>query len=166
MANASPSVDTTLSSVLHRLAAIEPRQAPVISLYLDLGPDAPGRDAFLRKAMAEQIKALETQPERQEGMAGAFKRIEAALADHAAAGARAAAIFAAADDDTVFTAIPLDTPVDGHQLFVGPVPHLYPLARLIDQNPRYAALLQQCSSFRLVSRCRGRDHRPRHSVIP
>ena len=45
------------------------------------------------------------------------------------------------DDDGLFTVIPLDAALDGHQLFVGPVPHLYPLVRLIDQHPRYAALL-------------------------
>jgi hypothetical protein len=150
MANAGPSVDTTLPSVLHKLAAIEPRPAPIVSLYVDLAADAPGRDAFLRKAVAEQTKALETQSAKHAGIAGAFQRIEAALADHAAAGARAAAIFAATDDDTVFTAIPLDTPVGGHQLFIGPVPHLYPLARLIDQNPRYAALLLDSNRARII----------------
>ena len=37
MANAGAPVDSPLSSVLHRLAAVEPRPAPVVSLYLDLG---------------------------------------------------------------------------------------------------------------------------------
>ena len=40
--------------------------------------------------------------------------------------------------------------LDGHQLFVGPVPHLYPLVRLIDQNPRYAALLVDTNHARII----------------
>ena len=50
-------------------------------------------------------------------------------------------MFASAGADEFFEAVQLDAPVDHHWLFVGAVPHLYPLARLIDQYPRYASLL-------------------------
>ena len=40
-----------------------------------------------------------------------------------------------------FDAVPLDAPIDRHCLFVGPVPHLYPLVRLVDHFPRYAAVM-------------------------
>ncbi len=41
----------------------------------------------------------------------------------------------------LFEAIPLETPFDDHWLFVGSVPHLYPLAKLVDTYPRYAAVI-------------------------
>ncbi len=46
--------------------------------------------------------------------------------------------------------MPLEAPIDGHQLFLGPVPHLYPLVRLIDQYPRYAALLLDTNRARII----------------
>ena len=83
MGDASPSVDSPLSTALHRLAALEPRQAPVVSLYLDLRPDQHGRDAhdvFLRRVKAERLKAVEADPDAHAGLARAFEQIEAALA--------------------------------------------------------------------------------------
>lgn len=43
----------------------------------------------------------------------------------------------------------LDAPIQQHRLHVGERPHLYPLARLIDQYPRYGALLADTHSARL-----------------
>ena len=43
----------------------------------------------------------------------------------------------------------LDASLDHDWLFLGSVPHLYPLARLNDQYPRYAALLVDTNSARL-----------------
>ncbi|MFL6645724.1 MAG: Vms1/Ankzf1 family peptidyl-tRNA hydrolase, partial [Paraburkholderia fungorum] len=43
-------------------------------------------------------------------------------------------------------AIPLDVPVGEPSMHVGSAPHLYPLARLNDQYPRYAALLVDTNS--------------------
>jgi len=152
MADASPSVDSPLSTVLHRLAALEPRQAPVVSLYLDLRPDQHGRDAhdvFLRRVKAERLKAAEADPDAHTGLARAFEQIEAALAGFGPS-ANAAAFFAAVDDEGLFTATGLEARLDGHQLFVGPVPHLFPLVRLIDQNPRYAALLVDSNHARII----------------
>jgi peptide chain release factor subunit 1 len=152
MADASPSVDSPLSTVLHRLASLEPRQAPVVSLYLDLRPDQHGRDThdvFLRRVKAERLKAAEADPDAHTGLARAFEQIEAALAGFGPS-ANAAAFFAAVDDEGLFTATGLEARLDGHQLFVGPVPHLFPLVRLIDQNPRYAALLVDSNHARII----------------
>ncbi len=152
MGDASPSVDSPLSTALHRLAALEPRQAPVVSLYLDLRPDQHGRDVhdvFLRRVKAERLKAVEADPEAHTGLARAFEQIEAALAGFGPA-ANAAAFFAAVGDEGLFTATGLEARLDGHQLFVGPVPHLFPLVRLIDQNPRYAALLVDSNHARII----------------
>src|SRR5207237_3473965 len=43
-------------------------------------------------------------------------------------------------------AIPLDVPIEQPSMHLGSVPHLYPLARLNDQYPRYAALLADTNS--------------------
>jgi peptide subunit release factor 1 (eRF1) len=43
----------------------------------------------------------------------------------------------------------MNAPLKDHWLFIGPVPHLYPLARVSDQYPRYAALVVDTNSARL-----------------
>jgi peptide chain release factor subunit 1 len=49
-----------------------------------------------------------------------------------------------------FEAIPLSiAPLDGHHVHIGDQAHLYPLARLIDQYPRYIALLADTHSARI-----------------
>ena len=153
MANPGVRVDSPLSTLLHRLASSEPRDSGVISLYLNLGPDQHGRgthDVFLRRAFADQLKAAAGRPDTADGLARAVARIEAFLANDVEPTAKAAAIFASADGDEFFEAVPLETPIDAHQLFLGPVPHLFPLVRLIDQYPRYAALLLDTNQARII----------------
>ena len=99
MANAGAPVDSPLSTVLHRLAAVEPRPTPVVSLYLDLAPDRHGRDVFLRKATANRLKALEADPEAQAGLAAVFRADRGRPRRGSTAPARAAAIFAAVGDE-------------------------------------------------------------------
>jgi peptide chain release factor subunit 1 len=59
------------------------------------------------------------------------------------------AVFASAGAGGFFKALQLDAPIPRHRLHVGALPHLYPLARLIDQHPRYVALLADTNSARL-----------------
>jgi peptide subunit release factor 1 (eRF1) len=46
----------------------------------------------------------------------------------------------------LFEAIPLAAPVDAHRLYISDQPHLYPLARILDEYPRYLALLADTHS--------------------
>ena len=57
-------------------------------------------------------------------------------------------IFASAGSE-VFEAIPLEAPFENHSLFIDSVPHLYPLAKLIDTYPRYAAVMLDTNKARI-----------------
>jgi peptide subunit release factor 1 (eRF1) len=132
-----------LQSRLERLAAFDPGPAPVVSLYLDLTADQRGRDhyaEFLRKVSAERIGAVPVHSSERPSLEEDFARIESFLASERAASANGLAIFACAARDGFFEAIQLEAPLGGHWLFIGALPHLYPLARLLDQYPRYAAV--------------------------
>jgi peptide chain release factor subunit 1 len=48
-----------------------------------------------------------------------------------------------------FESVELEVPVQHHWMYIGSVPHLYPLMRLNDQFPRYAALVADTNSARL-----------------
>jgi peptide subunit release factor 1 (eRF1) len=137
-----------LEQHIRELAAFEATAFPVLSLYLDLGPGQHGRDthgAFVRKVLAERARSLHPGSPERESFERDTARIEAYLRDELRPSANGLALFACTGCGSFFEAVQLDTPVDRHWLFVGPVPHLYPLVRLADQYPRYAAVMLDTS---------------------
>jgi peptide chain release factor subunit 1 len=150
MPKTTSALETPLRNQLDRLASFEPTDAPVLSLYLDMRPDQNGRhnyDPFLRKAFPEQIASFRGVARRS--IERDVERITSFLESEVRKSANGLALFACANHQDFFEALQLDVPIEQHQLFVTPVPHLYPLARINDQFPRYAALLVNTNSARL-----------------
>lgn len=149
MPKTTSGLETPLRAQLDRLAAFEPTEFPVLSLYLDMRPDQHGRenyDTFLRKTFGDRAKTLKGAA--RHSFDRDVERVTTFLAN-VKRSAKALAIFACAGAHDFFETIELDVPVDQHWLFIGSVPHLYPLARVNDQYPRYAALLVDTNSARL-----------------
>jgi peptide chain release factor subunit 1 len=150
MDKTTTALSTPLRDQLDQLSSFEPvDDAPVLSLYLDLQPDEHGRDrydAWLRKTLNERILTLKGDARRS--FEADAERIKGFLADAARPSANGLAIFACSARD-LFQTIQLDVGFDDHWLFIGSVPHLYPLARVNDQYPRYAALLVDTNAARL-----------------
>ncbi len=158
MAKTSPALGTPLRDRLEKLAAFEPQDIPVVSLYLNLTADQRGRDnyeSFVRKAFAERLKAFTDNSAERASLERDVERIGAYLADEVNRSANGLAIFAAAGAGEFFEAIPLEAPIDEHWLFLGSVPHLYPLARLVDQYPRYASVVLDTNRARIFVSCLG-----------
>ena len=151
MAKSTHTSVSPLRAELETLAAFEPVDLPVVSLYLNLAADQHGRDnfdQFVRKAFADRLRGLRSGSKERESFERDTARIREYLerVDRAANGL---ALFGCAGANEFFQAIQLDAPIDQHWLFIGAVPHLYPLARLVDQHPRYAALVLDTSSARI-----------------
>ena len=144
------SLETPLRDQLDRLANFDPAAGPVVSLYLDLRPDQNGQrghaSTFLRNSIDEQGRSLAGQARTQ--FARAAERIQTYIAESLPKSANALAVFASTRQD-FFEAIPLDVPIEQPSIHIDSVPHLYPLARVNDQYPRYAALLVDTNSARL-----------------
>jgi len=140
----SPSIPVqSLSQRLQVLAAAEPSPFPVLSLYLNLATGQNGREnyeAFMRKAFSERIKGLTVDSPERSSFEQDHERIRAYLDNEINRSSQGLAIFACAGAG-LFEAVQIDVPIDQHWLFIGSVPHLYPLARLIENHPRYAAVL-------------------------
>jgi peptide chain release factor subunit 1 len=151
MPKTTTALQTPLRDQLDRLSAMEPSEFPVLSLYLDLRADQHGRrdgaDAFLRKVVAERGASLEG--DARKSFDAVTQRIRTYVESSVPASITAVAVFASSDANGFFEAVQLETPIEHHALFVGAVPHLYPLARLNDQYPRYAALVFDTNSARL-----------------
>src|SRR5438445_5759719 len=131
-----------LAAELDRLAAFDPDPFPIISLYLDLRPNEHGRDQFdpfLRKELPGRLQTYRaSSPERK-----SLEEDVAKIRDYVSTldvSVNTLALFAS-NGANLFEAIPLAAPIDGHRLYISDRPHVYPLARLLDEYPRYVALL-------------------------
>ncbi len=149
---AEPTTTTVqpLSQRMETLAALEPSPFPVLSLYLSFTADQNGRegyDQFIKKAFNERAKALPEQSPERESFDKDVKKILAYLETKDSA-AQGLAVFACSGSD-LFEAVPLDAAIAEHWLFVGSVPHLYPLARLVENYPRYAAVMLDTNKARI-----------------
>jgi peptide subunit release factor 1 (eRF1) len=152
MAKNSPALDTPLRDQLERLASYEPQDVPVVSLYLNLTPDQHGRDnyeAFVRKAFAERLKGFKENSAERASLERDVERINHYLSEEVNRSANGLAVFASAGAGEFLETIQLDAPLEDHWLFVGSVPHLYPLAKVIDQYPRYASVILDTNRARI-----------------
>jgi peptide chain release factor subunit 1 len=137
---------------LDSLARLEPTRFPLLSVYLNTGVGGTGRplfDAFLRKELRERMKTYPSGSEERESFERDVKRIEEYVSNELAPSTRGMALFACAGAD-LFDPYQFKVAFDRDQLIVSDRPHLYPLARLDDQYPRYAAVVVTSNSARIV----------------
>jgi peptide chain release factor subunit 1 len=142
-----------LTEDIDRLAAFEPVPFPVLSLYLDARADTTGRDnfdQFLRKAFRDRLRTYRPHSPEHASFSADVERIKRYLANELQSSSNGVAIFACAGADGFFEAYQLDAPIDDHRLYVDDQPHLYPLARLHDQYPRYAAVVADTNFARIL----------------
>jgi peptide subunit release factor 1 (eRF1) len=141
-----------ITDQLDRLAAFEPVPYPVVSLYLNTRPGQTGRDqfqTFFRKEFPARSRTYPPNSPERESLDRDFERISRYLETELQPSANGVAIFACSAGD-LFETIQLEAPFDQHWLYIGDQPHLYPLARIESQHPRYAAVLADTNTARIV----------------
>lgn len=142
----------SLSHTISRLAHLPPSPNPVVSLFLDTGPDGRGRPnfpTFLKKAFSERLRSFPDRSDARPLLERDRDRILDHLADHLDTAARGVAIYASVADD-LWETHAFAEPFDENRLVVGPVPHLYPLVKLADQSPLYAVCVADVQEARIV----------------
>jgi len=133
----------SLTEQLDRLAGFEPAPYPVVSLYLDTRPNQHGRDqhqAFIRKELKARSRTYPLNSPERESLDKDIERISRFLDNELDPSANSVAVFACSAGE-LFETIQSTGVVPQHALHIGDRPHLYPLARLESQSPRYAALV-------------------------
>lgn len=141
-----------ISEHLDQLAAFEPTTLPVVSIYLNTQPDQHGRAnfaSFIRKEFAALANTFASRSPERLSFERDAERIRQYLADELEPSTNGLAIFACAGKGDFFLALQLDVPLNRNQLYVGDQPHLYTLARLYDQNRRYAVVIADTNSARI-----------------
>jgi peptide chain release factor subunit 1 len=143
--------DLRLTDRVDTLARLEPTPLPLLSLYLNTEPNGSGRptyQAFLRKELPHRVTTYGERSAERDSLERDRERIERYLTEQLQPSSRGVAMFACAGRD-LFEAIQVQVPFERHQLVVSDRPFLYPLARLDEGHPRYAALLVDTNSARI-----------------
>lgn len=150
---------TQPEKLLDRLLQFEPISAPFISLYLDARADQHGKSnlmPFVRKELNERAKTYENHSPEREGFEEDFVRIVRYLENGINTLTKGLAIFACSGAKDYFEVGEFEAPFERNRLFVSDRPHLYPLARLIDQYRRYAVVLADTNRARIFVFASGR----------
>ena len=159
MAQSGAAESGNLEQILDRLAGFEPVGLPVISLYLNAQANEHGRmdfDRFLRKEFLQRARTFPASSPERESFERDVERIKTYLADEVQPETNGIAVFACAGHDDFFEALQLAAPIEDHRLYIYNQPHLYPLARLMGQYPRYAVLVADTNRARLFVFGRGK----------
>jgi peptide subunit release factor 1 (eRF1) len=138
---------------LSRLVAFEPTTFPVLSVYLNTQPDQHGRDTDATLYLQREFKALARTWAPSSAERHSFdqdvERIVSYVTDKIDPAANGVAIFACWGAEEFFEAIQLTTPVSDNRVYAYNQPHLYHLAHLDEQYPRYAAVLTDTNTARI-----------------
>ncbi|MDQ3803746.1 MAG: hypothetical protein M3416_07970 [Acidobacteriota bacterium] len=159
MAQSGAAESNTLEQILGTLAEFEPVELPFISLYLNAQANEHGRtdfDRFLRKEFSERAKTFPASSPARQSFERDAERIREYLDKELRPETNGVAVFACAGADDFFQAVQLEAPIEHHRLYIYNQPHLYPLARLLDQYPRYAVLVADTNRARLFVFARGK----------
>ncbi len=144
-------------NLIKKLTEFEPNGFPFISMYLNTEPNENGKfnfDIFVRRQLSEKAGDYEIETTERESFDRDAERINQFL-ENIQPSTRGAAIFACAGANDYFEAREFEVPFEENQFFVFDRPHLFPLARLIDQNPMYAVVLADTNTAHIYAFRRG-----------
>ena len=154
-----PKEPTLPDQLLERLLNFEPTPAPVVSLYLDARVNENGQRTFLpfvRKQLNERVKSYDVNSEERQSFEEDFVRIMRYLEQEISKSVQGVAIFACSAEKDWFEVGEFEAPFERNRLFVSDRPHVYPLARLIDQYRRYAVVLADTNRAQIFVFAAGR----------
>ncbi len=150
-APASPA-RSTVEQLLLKLADFEPTCLPVLSVYLNTQSDKHGRTPDLQPYLDREFKSLgRTWPARtpeRESFDRDAERVRGFIAENMEISVNGLAIFACSGKE-FFETIQLAAHVREHRIYVYSQPHLYQLALIDDENPRYAAVFTDANRARI-----------------
>ena len=132
-----------LNDLVQKLAAFEAGGFPVVSLYLDASANENGRDGYktwLKTEIDQLIESYEEDSAEAESLKADIEKIQQFLENEVDESANGIAVFACGAADGFFETAQLDEAFPNNRIFAFERPHIFPLVRIIEQNPRYAVL--------------------------
>lgn len=144
--------------LLKKLAEMEATDSPFVSVYLNAQPNEHGKDnfdVFLKKQLNEYPDNFEERSDERKSFESDAERIREFM-DDIRPSANGVAIFACSGADDYFQTIQFDVPFEEDAFVVSDRPYLFPLARLIEQNPKCAVVATDTNSANIYVVQRGR----------
>ena len=145
--------------LFERLLSFEPTPAPVISLYLDARVNENGQRTFMpfvRKQLNERVKSYDVTSEERQSIEEDFVRIMRYLEHEVPDSVQGLAVFACFAANDWFEVGNFEAPFERNRAFISDRPHVYPLARLMDQYGRYAVVLADTNRAQIFVFAAGR----------
>lgn len=131
-----------LNKIIEKLASFEPSGKKFITIYLDARGNENGRDDFgtyLKTQFYEYSVQFAYGEEKEREYKEIQERIYNFLETEAENAANGIAIFAEVGGE-FFETVQLDESFPHNRFFVFDRPHIFPLVRMVEQNPKYAVL--------------------------
>lgn len=137
---------TSLTPLINRLAAFEPNGDPFFTIYLDARANQHGRDQFatqLKKELTERGKDYEEESLERKSFNLVSARIMDFVENDVSTDANGVAIFASIDaldeetPGTFFETAQFAAAIEENEFVLSDRPYIFPMARMIEQNPRY-----------------------------
>jgi peptide chain release factor subunit 1 len=156
---AIPQEATTPQELMDKLLEFDAVPAPVISLYLDARVNENGKRNFMpfvRKQLSERVKSYPLNSEERASIEEDFLRIMRYLEDGVRESTQGVAVFACSALDDYFQVGQFEAPFERNRLFVWERPHVYPLARLMEQYRHYAVVLADTNRAQIFVFAAGR----------
>lgn len=156
---AIPKEATTPQELMDSILKFDAVPAPVISLYLDARVNEHGKRVFLpfvRKQLSERLKSYPVGSEERASLEEDFVRIMRYLEEGVREPTQGVAVFACSALDDYFQAGQFEAHFERNRLVVAERPHVYPLARLIDQYRHYAVVLADTNRAQIFVFAAGR----------
>ncbi|MCA1590108.1 MAG: hypothetical protein LC730_03365 [Acidobacteria bacterium] len=125
---------------LEKLFSFEQTGFPFISIYLNTGPNETGKkdfDVFLKKQLKEHGSVLDAESSEAESYKADVEKIEN-FVEKLDPSSKGVAIFASSGSDGFFETYQFALPFEENAFDVGERPRVYPIVRLISQNPTFA----------------------------
>ena len=132
-----------ITKLIEKLGNIEPDGHPVFSIYLNAEPGQNGRDTYpiwLKTPLSDEEQKYKDDEGKLTQFNEVAERINDFVENEADAGANGIAIFAGLGEDGLFEVVQLDVPFPESSFFSTDRPLIFPLARAVYENPRYAVL--------------------------
>ncbi|HEY8284940.1 MAG TPA: hypothetical protein VIJ28_11200 [Chloroflexota bacterium] len=143
-----------MRDLMRQLAAFEPGTEPVLSVYLDMGPHETGENPAVRTGLIvlkDRLRQIEKTLWPRGAAFDSFQadaaRIDQYLADEFPPAAYGLALFACAGRD-LFEVVTAGTPFE-NQVSAGPVPDLFQLARLLEEQETAVVAVVDTNTARL-----------------
>ena len=131
-----------ISTLIETLGSFEPDGYPFFSIYINAEPGQNGRDTFpiwLKTQLSEQGQQYKDNETEQARFDAVVERINNYIDQEVDPSANGIAIFTSVGD-SIFEAVQLEVPFPENEFFAYDRPHIFPLARAVYENPRYAVL--------------------------